>query len=112
VSEKVEQTRHEFETIVRVLEVLTHVLSDLEQKARVLSAQKQKFITDLTMLKNEMLMLKGKCLEHSSCNCEAIRNYLSESVDKTSPTKAALYSQLEDKKSADQIANEIARKQI
>jgi hypothetical protein len=63
------------------------------------------------MLKNELLMLKCKCLEHSSCNCEAIRNYLSASVNTMPLVNATLYSQLDNRKPADDIANEIAREQ-
>jgi hypothetical protein len=82
----------------------------LEQRARDLSAQKQMLTTYLAMLKNELLMLKCKCLEHSDCDCEAIRDYLKNTVTTMPPANAALYSKLEGK-NASEISNEIARKQ-
>jgi hypothetical protein len=84
---------------------------DLEQKARDLSAQKQMLTTYMAVLKNELLMLKCKCLEHSDCGCEAIRDYLKNTVNTMPPASAALYSRLDDKNAANDIANEIARKQ-
>jgi hypothetical protein len=83
----------------------------LEQKARDLSAQKQMLTTYLAMLKNELLMLKCKCLEHSDCQCQKIRDYLSSSVNTMPPANADLYSRLGDTTAANDIANEIARKQ-
>ncbi|MDE3228409.1 MAG: hypothetical protein KGO05_00895, partial [Chloroflexota bacterium] len=82
----------------------------LEQRARELSSQKQMLTTYLAMLKNELLMLKCKCLEHSDCGCDGIRDYLKNTVNTMTPANAALYSKLEDKNIED-IENEIARKQ-
>ena len=84
---------------------------DLEQKARDLSSQKQMLTTYLAMLKNELLMLKCKCLEHSDCGCDGIREYLKNTVNTMPPANAALYSRLEDKDAATDIASEVARKQ-
>ncbi|KIW00016.1 uncharacterized protein PV09_08368 [Verruconis gallopava] len=83
---------------------------DLEQRARDLAAQKQMLTTYLAMLKNELLMLKCKCLEHSDCDCEAIRNYLKSTVTTMPPANTALYTKLSDK-DANAISGEIARKQ-
>jgi hypothetical protein len=83
---------------------------NLEQRARDLSSEKQMLTTYLAMLKNELLMLKCKCLEHSDCDCEAIRDYLKSTVTKMPPANAALYSRLEEK-DASEISCEIARKQ-
>ena len=84
---------------------------DLEQKARDLSSQKQMLTTYLAMLKNELLMLKCKCLEHSDCGCDGIRDYLKNTVNTMPPANAALYSRLENKDAANDIAGEVARKQ-
>jgi hypothetical protein len=65
----------------------------------------------MAMLKNELLMLKCKCLEHSDCDCEAIRDYLKNTITTTPPANAALYSGIDDKSLSDDIAKEIARKQ-
>jgi flagellar motility protein MotE (MotC chaperone) len=82
----------------------------LEERARELSSQKQMLTTYLAVLKNELLMLKCKCLEHSDCDCDAIREYLKTTVNTMPPANAALYMKLEDK-DANEISSEIARKQ-
>jgi hypothetical protein len=82
----------------------------LEDRARELSAQKQVLTTYLAMLKNELLMLKCKCLEHSDCGCEGIRDYLKNTVNTMPPANAALYSKL-DGKGMNDLSSEIARKQ-
>jgi hypothetical protein len=83
---------------------------DLEQKARDLSAQKQMLTTCLAALKNELLMLKCKCLEHSDCACEGIRDYLTNTVTIMLPANAALYSRLEDEMPTTELVGDSARK--
>jgi hypothetical protein len=82
---------------------------DLERKARDLSAQKQMLTTGVAALKNELLMLKCKCLEHSDCACEGIRNYLRNTVTIMQPANAALCSRLEDKMPMTELVGDIAR---
>jgi len=70
--------------------------SNLEERARELSFEKQMLTTQAAMLKNELLMLKCKCLEHSNCDCESIREYLKHTVTNLPPANAALYSRVEE----------------
>jgi len=44
------------------------------------------------MLRNELLMLKCKCLEHSDCKCERLREYLKNTVAALPPASANLYT--------------------
>lgn len=74
--------------------------SNLEERARELSFEKQMLTTQAAMLKNELLMLKCKCLEHSNCDCEGIRDYLKHTVTNLPPANASLYSRLENEVAA------------
>jgi hypothetical protein len=65
--------------------------NNLEERARELTAQRQMLATHVAMLRNELLELKCKCLEHTSCNCEQIRDYLKNTVAALQPAPAALY---------------------
>jgi len=48
--------------------------------------------TYVSVLKNELLMLKCKCLEHSDCGCERIRNYLKHTISTFPPASAGLHN--------------------
>jgi hypothetical protein len=65
--------------------------NDLEERARELTSQRHMLTTHVAMLRNELLELKCKCLEHTSCDCEQIREYLKNTVAALQPAPAALY---------------------
>jgi hypothetical protein len=72
--------------------------NSLEERARELQAQREMLVAYVSMLRNELLMLKCKCLEHSDCKCERVREYLKNTVATLPPASANLYnmSQIED----------------
>jgi hypothetical protein len=84
---------------------------DLEQKARDLSSQKEMLTTYLAMLKNELLRLKCKYLEHPDCGCNGIPDFLKNTVSTMPPINPVLYSKLETKMTESGLTAEIARKQ-
>jgi hypothetical protein len=65
--------------------------NNLEERARELTSQRQMLSAHVAMLRNELLELKCKCLEHTSCECEQIRDYLKNTVAALQPAPAALY---------------------
>jgi hypothetical protein len=65
--------------------------NSLEERARELTSQRQMLAAHVAMLRNELLELKCKCLEHTSCECEQIREYLKNTVAALQPAAAALY---------------------
>jgi hypothetical protein len=65
--------------------------NNLEERARELTSQRQMLTTHVAMLRNELLELKCKCLEHTSCDCEQIRAYLKNTVAALQPAPAGLY---------------------
>jgi len=72
--------------------------NSLEERARELQAQREMLVAYVSMLRNELLMLKCKCLEHSDCECERLREYLKNTVATLPPASANLYklSRIED----------------
>jgi hypothetical protein len=52
----------------------------LEERMHELATERQLLATDVAILKNELLILKSKCLEHWNCHCEQIRDYLKQMV--------------------------------
>jgi hypothetical protein len=48
----------------------------LEERARVLACQRQVSINHIMLLRYQLLELKDKCLAHTNCECEQIRQYL------------------------------------
>ena len=68
--------------------------SNLEERAWELTNQRQMLTAYVTALKNELLVLKCKCLEHSNCGCERIREYLTKSVANLQPASAYLYQSI------------------
>lgn len=66
--------------------------NSLEEKARDLQGQREMLVAYISMLRNELLMLKCKCLEHSDCDCVALRDYLKNTVAALPPASADLYS--------------------
>jgi hypothetical protein len=65
--------------------------NSLEERARELQAQREMLVAYVSMLRNELLMLKCKCLEHSDCKCERVREYLKNTVATLPPASANLY---------------------
>jgi len=65
--------------------------NNLEERARELTSQRQMLTAHVAMLRNELLELKCKCLEHTSCDCEQIREYLKNTVAGLQSAPAALY---------------------
>jgi hypothetical protein len=65
--------------------------NNLEQRARELASERQMLTAHVAMLRNELLELKCRCLEHTSCNCEQIREYLKNTVAGLQHAPAALY---------------------
>jgi bZIP transcription factor len=61
--------------------------SQLEGRARELTKDRHVLTATVAMLKNELLELKCKCLEHSDCQCGLIQDYLKKAVGQMSPTK-------------------------
>ncbi|KAI9882520.1 MAG: 54S ribosomal protein, mitochondrial [Watsoniomyces obsoletus] len=55
--------------------------SQLEIRARALQLQKDQLSLVVASLKNEVLALKGELLQHDSCGCERIRQYLHREAD-------------------------------
>ena len=58
--------------------------ANLEQKARDLQSNKTQLSILVNSLREEVLYLKGEVLKHDSCNCTALRNYMSRSVSQIS----------------------------
>jgi len=56
------------------------LIAELEERARDLAALNKVLHVTVATLKNDMLDLKDKCLQHMSCECEGIRQYLARSV--------------------------------
>jgi hypothetical protein len=54
--------------------------SKLEEQARVLATQRHAIANQITLLRHELLELKFKCLDHSDCACEQIRQYLINTI--------------------------------
>jgi len=52
----------------------------LEDRARNLTAERTYLKAMECQLRQEILELKSRCLEHADCNCQAIRNYLNSTV--------------------------------
>lgn len=65
--------------------------TNLEQRARDLTNERQILATHVAMLRNELLELKCKCLEHTDCECEQIRQYLKNTISALKPAQPALY---------------------
>lgn len=65
--------------------------NSLEEKARDLQGQREMLVAYVSMLRNELLILKCKCLEHSDCDCVALRDYLKNTVATLPPASADLY---------------------
>lgn len=84
--------------------------SNLEERARILSDERQMLTTYLAMLKNELLMLKCKCLEHSDCGCESIREYLKSTVTNLPPADKTLYEPMNDKDVKD-LSSDMSKRQ-
>lgn len=85
--------------------------NSLEEKARDLQGQREMLLAYVSMLRNELLMLKCKCLEHSECDCVALRDYLKNTVSTLPPASADLYGTAQtrdglDDKSAIQTLND------
>ncbi len=55
--------------------------SQLESRARALQLQKDQLSLVVASLRNEVLALKGELLQHDSCGCERIRQYLHREAD-------------------------------
>ncbi|QDS77393.1 hypothetical protein FKW77_006106 [Venturia effusa] len=66
--------------------------NSLEEKARELQGQREMLVAYISMLRNELLMLKCKCLEHADCDCVGLREYLKNTVATLPPASAELYS--------------------
>ncbi|TID18810.1 Mitochondrial-processing peptidase subunit alpha [Venturia nashicola] len=71
--------------------------NSLEEKARDLQGQREMLVAYVSMLRNELLMLKCKCLEHSDCGCVALRDYLKNTVATLPPASADLYGTIQNK---------------
>jgi len=69
--------------------------SNLEQRARKLTSERQMLTTHVAMLRNELLELKCRCLEHTNCECGQIREYLKNTVAALQPASADLYQFVE-----------------
>jgi len=65
---------------------------NLEERVRELTVQREMLTTYVSVLKNELFMLKSQCLEHSDCDCEHIREYLKNTLHTFRPPPAALYT--------------------
>lgn len=65
--------------------------TSLEERARELQSQREMLVAYVSMLRNELLMLKCKCLQHSDCKCERLRDYLKNTVATLPPASADLY---------------------
>lgn len=91
--------------------------NSLEEKARDLQGQREMLVAYVSMLRNELLMLKCKCLEHSDCDCVALRDYLKNTVATLPPASADLYGTTQNKddledKSTMQTFNDISYSDI
>lgn len=58
--------------------------SNLEQRARDLQQNKANLSLLVNSLRDEVLYLKGEVLKHDTCDCTALRNYMSRSVSQIS----------------------------
>jgi hypothetical protein len=65
--------------------------NNLEQRARELASERQMLATHVAVLRNELLELKCKCLEHTSCECEQIREYLKNTITTMPPANPSMY---------------------
>jgi hypothetical protein len=65
--------------------------SNLEERARELTWQRHMVTQHIALLRNEFLELKCKCLEHTHCDCEQIREYLRSTVAQLNPVGSLCY---------------------
>ena len=70
--------------------------SNLETRARELTAERAHLTAYVASLKEELLYLKGECLKHTDCNCTRIREYLAHTVAMMSPSSPTLYNNVAD----------------
>ncbi|KAF2421568.1 hypothetical protein EJ08DRAFT_701968 [Tothia fuscella] len=68
--------------------VWTH---NLEERARELTSERHALTHHVALLRNELLELKCKCLEHTNCDCLQIREYLKNTVAALQPANRDLY---------------------
>jgi len=67
--------------------------NDLEDRARTLTAERTYLKAVECSLRQEILDLKSRCLQHVDCNCQAIRAYLSSTVATMRPPVMTGYTQ-------------------
>jgi hypothetical protein len=65
--------------------------NNLEERARELTSERHALAHHVVMLRNELLELKCKCLEHTNCDCVQIREYLKNTVAQLNPANSSLY---------------------
>lgn len=82
--------------------------NSLEEKARDLQGQREMLVAYVSMLRNELLMLKCKCLEHSDCDCVALRDYLKNTVATLPPASADLYGTTQGMEGMDGMEDKLA----
>jgi hypothetical protein len=68
---------------------------DLECKFKELNTLRKMLDTFVFMLKNDLLILKCRCLDYSSCQCERIREYLQNTIVRHSARAAAVHKLIE-----------------
>jgi uncharacterized coiled-coil DUF342 family protein len=65
--------------------------SNLGKQARELTWQRHMVTQHIALLRNELLELKCKCLEHIHCDCEQIRECLRSTVAQLNPVGSLYY---------------------
>ena len=73
-------------------------INELQVKEKDLISRKHYLNMVVEILRNELVVLRSKCLEHAGCGCESIREYLDDTVAGLSPTafSACLYQDLDE----------------
>lgn len=61
-------------------------INELQVKERDLISRKHYLNTVVEILRNELIVLRCKCLEHADCGCERIREHLDDTLAGISPT--------------------------
>jgi len=67
--------------------------SQLEEDERQQKALHMYLKRSVAQLKEELLFLKGECLKHSDCECEAIRNHMASTIPMMQRPSQTLYNQ-------------------
>lgn len=62
--------------------------AELEEKSRVMGAENAYLKATEAALRHELLELKYKCLEHTNCDCDQIRDFMKRQALHQSPTNA------------------------